>query len=265
MPYQTLVPEGAYSLLENQRQAFVEGKLPKIADAVIKSVPIEESGEKIVDIRTLPTPRIAMMPDPKTPSGPPDCNAGSPESSMVRGTVYKKLEAMVDELDKLAPTFGFQKGQVAIRVYEGLRSLETQREVFDDKVREIQAAHPEFTHETCIEEASKWVSPVKNNVPAHSTGAAIDIRLYDLHTNTYIDMGKFGVIWGENPHAPTFSEGLTPEQRHHRTFLLMAAASVGLVNYPFEWWHFSTGDRYAAYWLKHQKAVYGSVVLPSKL
>lgn len=37
----------------------------------------------------------------------------------------------------------------------------------------------QISREEAESEASKWVSPYKNNVPVHSTGAAIDIRLWD--------------------------------------------------------------------------------------
>lgn len=35
---------------------------------------------------------------------------------------------------------------------------------------------------------------------------------------------------------------------NNRLLLLVAAAQAGLVNYCYEWWHFSHGDRYAQFW-----------------
>ena len=41
--------------------------------------------------------------------------------------------------------------------------------------------------------------------------------------------------------------------------LLSAASKVGLVNYGYEWWHYSYGDRAWAYVEKNEKAIYGLI------
>ncbi len=75
------------------------------------------------------------------------------------------------------------------------------------------------------------------------------------------ELGKLGVIWGPNPHVPTFSNELSNEQIKNRLLLWIAATSAELVNYPYEYWHFSTGDRYATDWLRSIpfKAIYGGI------
>ena len=76
-------------------------------------------------------------------------------------------------------------------------------------------------------------------------------------------MGDFGVIWGKNENGPTFSEHITDKQKLHRLYCLVAAEKAGLTNYVYEFWHFSSGDRYDAYWKKlnpnERKALYGPV------
>jgi len=42
--------------------------------------------------------------------------------------------------------------------------------------------------------------------------------------------------------------------------LLAAAASAGLVNYGYEWWHYSYGDRAWALVENQEKAIYGLAV-----
>ena len=97
-------------------------------------------------------------------------------------------------------------------------------------------------------------------MPAHSTGGAVDIRPYDEQRKQFIDMGMFGVIWGANTGAPTFSDNINEEQIKNRLFLLIVASKACLVNYPYEFWHFSTGDRYATYWLNPEgRAIYGGI------
>jgi D-alanyl-D-alanine dipeptidase len=251
------------ALIEAQQEAFAKQETPKIADPVIKAIPIEEAGEPLVDIATEGHLRISMLPTPATPFASPDCNSGFRASSMVRETVYLKLQKMLEAIDRLAPEYGYSPGTIEIKVFEGVRSLETQQRLFDEKVAEIRVTNPGMTESEIFAEASKWVSPTKDNVPVHSTGGAVDVRLWNSETNDFLDMGKFGVIWGQNVTAPTYSEGLTEEQMNNRLLLLEAAASAGLVNYPYEWWHLSSGDRYASYWLEknqsQRRAVYGGI------
>jgi D-alanyl-D-alanine dipeptidase len=78
----------------------------------------------------------------------------------------------------------------------------------------------------------------------------------------FLDMGTFGAIWGKNNNAPTFSENTTDNQKRNRLYCLVAAETVGLTNYLYEFWHFSSGDRYEAYWnkdLNEKRAIYGSI------
>lgn len=244
-----------------QYQAYKNNTLPKIADDKIKQIPIKESGEPLINISDKNNPRIQMMPNTSQPFSSPDYNSGLPSAPFVRQSAYSKLEKLIVELDLTASKFGYAPGQISIKVFEGLRDINTQDKLFNDKAKELKTLHPNFTQEQIIAETSKWVSPTKNNIPAHSTGGAIDLRLYDKTKSQYLDMGKFGVIWGQNNTAPTFSSELTEQQIINRLFLLNAAENVGLVNYPFEYWHFSTGDRYAVYWQqpKQRQADYNSI------
>jgi zinc D-Ala-D-Ala dipeptidase len=104
---------------------------------------------------------------------------------------------------------------------------------------------------------------VRNNIPVHSTGAAVDIRLWDNHHKQFVDLGPFGVIWGKNTTAPTFSEDISDAQKNNRLYALVAATQAGLINYVYEYWHFSSGDRYASFWQEpdptQRKAMYNTI------
>ncbi len=278
----------AFKIIFDQYKCFTSGSAPTIADPVIKRIPIVENNEPIVDIILENNPRISMLPNPLfEPFYAPHYNAGFPSASKIRAEVYCRLERLVSYLDKFALFFGHVPRSISIKVFEGLRDLKTQERLFQSKVEEIICTHKtekqnqssvdpdlteeEETSESCSTltqeeaelEAAKWVSPVKDNVPVHSTGAAIDVRLWDESTSDFLDLGDFGVIWGENKTAATFSEDLTDHQKLNRLFLLMAATKAGLTNYSFEYWHFSCGDRYAAFWQEEDAskrvAHYGSV------
>jgi D-alanyl-D-alanine dipeptidase len=246
------------SLILRQYDLFIASQSMTVANPSIKTIPIEESGEPCIDLRQIPG-RISMLPDPDAPFASPDCNSGMPSASRVRMGVFNKLEAMVEALDALAEEFGYERGQVEIRVFEALRDLATQEKLFQNKWDEIRQAHPLWTDEEIDRETAKWVSPVKNNVPVHSTGAAVDLRLWDAKNDRLLDMGPFGVIWGKNENAPTFSENISSEQKRNRLYSLMAAERAGLTNYSFEFWHFSSDDRYDAYWKGSGRALYGPI------
>lgn len=258
--HKALLDESLYTILLNQLEAYRRGALPKIADPVIREIPIEESGEPLIDIRHMrDNLRIQMLPDPETPCASPGYNSGYASASKIRAGVYEKLVHLLKEMDAIAVHFGANPGQTSIRVFEGLRDLATQKMLFDKKAEEIRATllqnesslFPDLSPEGILQdpsfqdrvfqETSKWVSPLENNVPVHSTGGAVDICLFNEENSTFLDVGKFGVIWGPNPTAPTFSEAISIEQKNNRLYLIIAALRAGLINYPYEFWHFSRG------------------------
>lgn len=256
LTWQQLLEKHPHPLLS--RQYGEKEKTPPIADDRIKAIAIFECNEPVVDIWSQKNRRIQMLPSPQAPFLHPDCNSGLPSCSKMRKTVFECLEKMVTELDTLAPSFGYKAGQISIRVFEGLRNLKTQEELFTKKLKEIKSFNKKLTDEEAEQETCKWISPVKNNIPVHSTGAAVDIRLWDEYNKTFVDLGSFGAMWGKNDKAVTFSEDITPIQKQNRYFMLLAAAKADLTNYSFEYWHFSHGDRYAAYW-NNTQAKYSSL------
>jgi D-alanyl-D-alanine dipeptidase len=256
-----LKANSALSLIK-QLQAFQQGDAPIIVDPRIKAIPIEENHESLIDIRTANHSRIFMLPNPEKPFASPDCSSGFACASMVRAGLFEKLKIMVQRLDFLAKDFGYEPGDVSIGVFEALRDVRTQENLFQTKRAEIEAASPTLSDIELDLETAKWVSPTKNNVPVHATGGAIDMRL--MAKGKFIDMGKFGAIWGANPTAPTFSEDITLEQKLNRLYLLLAANSAELTNYVYEFWHYSSKDRYHLYWQETEYpkiALYGSVNL----
>lgn len=262
-----LLSETDFKIIKEQYKSVIKNSSPTIAHPIIKNINIIDDGEPLVDIYMMHNNRISMLPNP--PENKPfygaAYNSGLPNASKIRKSVYEKLEKMLLYLDEYSELFGYEPGEISIKVFEGLRDLETQEKLFQSKLKEIKQTHAHYSEAEAETETSKWVSPVKNNVPAHSTGAAIDIRLWSEKLDDFLDLGKFGVLWGENKEAQTFSENLTSAQKLHRLLLLMAAAKAGLVNYAYEYWHFSYGDRYAAYWQENDPnkriAYYGACAL----
>lgn len=251
------------SVVAKQYEAFSKSRAPTIVDSRIKAIPICENHEELIDLRLMNSDRISLLPQPNSPFAGPDFNSGLPNASKMRASVFLKLQGMVHQLDKLAIDFEYEPGQVGILVFEGLRDLGTQKMLFDRKLEEILLLNPDMSFEMAEKETAKWVSPVKNNTPVHSTGAAVDVRLWDNKNHGFLDLGPFGVIWGDSPLAPTFSAAITDTQKNNRLYCLLAAERDGLTNYVYEWWHFSLGDRYDVYWKaqngQEKIAVYDSV------
>lgn len=251
------------SIVAKQYEAFSKLEAPTIVDSRIKEIPICENHEDLIDLRLLNLERISMLPQPSKPFEGSAFNSGLPNASKIRASVFLKLQGMIWQLDNLAGYFGYEPGQVDILVFEGLRDLGTQKMIFEKKLEEILLLNPDMSFEMAEKETAKWISPVKNNIPVHSTGAAVDIRLWDNKNNCFLDLGSFGVLWGDSQLAPTFSEGITDAQKNNRLYCLIAAERAGLTNYVYEWWHFSLGDRYDVYWkdqdIQERIALYGSV------
>ena len=258
--YRAKMGEQTYELVMKQYQAFEIGQSLAIADPIIKQIPIIENYEPVVDVASMHHHRITVMNDADLLLAHEcieDIDARSPEHSKMRASLFYALESMIKELDKLAVDFGYEVSFLEIKVFEGLRDLTTQKELFDSKMVIIMADNPGMTHEQAYSETSKWVSPYIDNVPPHSTGGAIDIHLWNDVTQSFCDMGRFnkgGSI------APTFSTDvrINEEQQKNRLLFLIAATRAGLTNYSFEFWHFSLGDRYAAFWRDEVCAKYGS-------
>lgn len=263
--YRSNMDDRTYQILNSQYIAFKQAEAPAIADSRVKQIVIKESQQALVDLRLAAHPRIKVMEDQELPQAHTyleDIDPRSARHGWVRQGVYESLERMVEQLDRLASVFGYQVGELEIRLFEGLRDIATQKQLFDTKMAELLERNSTMTEQEAYQETCKWVSPYINNVPAHSTGGAIDIHLWSNKANSFCDMGRFNV---GGSLAPTFSNdpSLSEEQQKHRLLFLIAATQAGLINYVYEFWHFSYGDRYASYWSETnpdaRQAIYGSV------
>ncbi len=209
-----------------------------IADGEVKKIPIKESEEELVDLIKINNKRLVPL------SNFSDQYKNSyKEFALVRKTVADKLLKMLE----------FLPSDIGIAYFEGFRPLYKQKQYFDDKMHETLQTIKD--KELAYEETSKSVAPFIDNVPPHSTGAAIDMTLFSLKDGL-LDMGKFDTIFGPNHHQETFSENTTQIQRKNRLTLLEAAIKADFVNYGFEWWHYSYGDKVWAYVKGQKEAIY---------
>lgn len=217
-----------------------------IADPAVLAIPIYENNEPMVDLVT--QTEIAY--------GPPVLLPNNTNYTKMRKSVYDKLtqaQSMLPEGLKFC-------------LYEAYRSLDLQQTIFQERYDNLQKVNPEFSHEELFIESTKFVSPVINldgskNIPPHSTGAAIDVYLIDLEGRV-MDMGihlddTYNDLTGMYCHAD--SQAISSQAREYRNIMSNVLQTVGFVNYPTEYWHWSYGDRYWAHESNHPFAIYGSV------
>jgi D-alanyl-D-alanine dipeptidase len=201
-----------------------------ISDERITSIPAVESGEELVDLETV--------------------------GISAEGRQYVR-EGLAD---RLAVAQTFLPTGVRLHVVEGLRPLESQREIYDGYLAEVKRLNPDIPDAEARTLASRFVSPVE--VAPHVAGAAVDLTL--IGENGPFDLGTPIDATPEQSNGACFFEAtnISREARTNRSLLADVLTAAGLVNYPTEWWHWSFGDRYWAYCEKQPNAIYGPTVAP---
>ena len=149
-----------------------------------------------------------------------------------------------------------------LHVVEGVRDVDDQRRIIDTYATSLRAIHPGISTADLATLTSRFVAPV--DVAPHVAGAAVDVTLLGPD-GIELDMGTPIDATPEQSAGACYldARGLTAEVRAHRRLLAQALGTVGLVNYPTEWWHWSYGDRYWALMTGAPAALYGPVGLAS--
>lgn len=131
---------------------------------------------------------------------------------------------------------------LCLMIFEAFRSRTRQWELWNQVFATITQNNPDWTEAQVYTEAARWVSPPDGFGSGHQAGAAIDVKLARMD-RTELEFG--GLMKGLSGVAPT-DWPVSPEIRKNRNMLVSAMHSVGMINYPDEWWHFSYGDRLCA-------------------
>ncbi|WP_121255177.1 M15 family metallopeptidase [Nocardioides ferulae] len=196
-----------------------------LADPRVSAVPVHESGEPLV-----------RVPDALAPLG-----------ALVRRSLADRLVLA----DRTLPA------GLRLRVVEGHRSPRSQLAIIERYAAEVRAAHPDADDEQVRVLTSRFVSPLE--VAPHVAGAAVDLTLADA-TGRELDLGTPIDATPEQSDGRCFFDApVSAASRANRDLLALALTTVGLVNYPTEWWHWSYGDRYWALVTGAPAALYGPV------
>jgi D-alanyl-D-alanine dipeptidase len=78
------------------------------------------------------------------------------------------------------------------------------------------------------------------NVGTHMSASAIDVSVVDRATGRELDRG--GPYLEISERTPMATPFVTPEQREIREAVTEAMAAQGFVAYPYEFWHYNSGD-----------------------
>ena len=190
-----------------------------------------ECGEPLVD-PTLLSPRI-IYGAAYLRQGLP----GAEKTCLVRQTVAGKL---VRAADKLPEGYG-------IYIFDALRSLTVQKALYDRFYQVAAKEHPLASPAELEEIIDEFVAiPVKrlDRPSPHATGGAVDLTL--CKDGQPLDMGTGFDDFTDLAHTDALEKDCPPSlerARDNRRILYHLMASVGLVNYSSEWWHFAYGER----------------------
>jgi zinc D-Ala-D-Ala dipeptidase len=216
-----------------------------------QAIPIVECGEPLVDVRR----EGGLLFGP-----PPECPETEPDYTWLRRGVYERLLRVQASLPQ----------GLHLRLYEGLRSLAIQRQLFEEEKARIRSAEPHLTPQEVHEHATVLVSPPVHwdgtpNIPPHSTGAAVDVEIVDA-AGRVIDFGMEVADWIRVPavFCETRHAALPEAALANRLLLCERMEAQGFVNYAREWWHYSFGDRYWAWLVGKPDAIYGPAGRPAQ-
>lgn len=231
-------------------------------------IPIHDTGEPLVPIPPL-FPRVE--PHPYASIGAP---YGDRSPYFVRESVLAGLIKAQNELSQRQPGW-------KIQIFDAYRPIAVQHFMVNYTLEQV--AHEEGLQVELLTEAQRstllervyefWAVPSKDPAtpPPHSTGAAVDITLVDLHGNE-VDMGSPIDELSARSH-PDYTKiqlqqsDLEPSElsqlqtiHQHRLLLRHIMQVAGFCQNPNEWWHFSLGDQMWA-WLQggDRCAIYGAV------
>lgn len=224
-------------------------------------IPIADCGEPLVPIpagtfgRVTPHPYVAL--------GAP---YGDRSPFWLRSGVLEALTQAQRRLQQRHPTYGLQ-------IFDAYRPVAVQQFMVDRTFGELRQAqgwgdrplNPEETATLWAQVHQFWAipSPDPTQPPPHSTGAAVDLTLWDTTAplGSSLPMGSPIDECSPRSYPDHFATDPSPEGQeahHHRCLLRQVMESAGFRCHPQEWWHFSLGDQMWA-WLEGQGGNPGTI------
>lgn len=152
-----------------------------------------------------------------------------------------------------------QEQNLTLRFEYAYRSVDGQRRIFQKMFNRIVDQYPDLDRESQLRTAGVYAA-WNLATAAHVGGAAVDVSLVTME-NQEIDLGAHYLDTG--PKTTTDTTLISQEAQENRAILTNAMKNAGFANYPYEFWHFSLGDKIAAKIQNKEYAIYGPVIFTS--
>ena len=211
-----------------------------LLDPKVSRVPVKDNQE---NMQQLPTDDRKLHLDH-------NCDLGYDNEFVARVSVINKLLSVAGALPE----------GIRLSVKETYRPLSVQQRIYQCRAERL-AQEPENRHlstPAIMELTAQFIAPP--SVAGHPTGGAVDVSLVN-DSGCELDMGC-GYDEDEkasNGRCFSFCDQLSAPVRSNRALLVAAMSAGGFINYPYEWWHWSYGDRYWAAVTGAPAALYGPV------
>lgn len=215
----------------------LQNSLILISDSKVKEIPIVDNGDDWIDLNEIPELNLDLEKH--------KIQSLSTNPFILRKQVVEKLILAQKQLPN----------SIKFQIKEGFRPLWVQNKFWKDYLRYLKHKFPLMNLLEVEEEAAKYIAPI--SVAPHSTGGAVDLVLID-NNGVELDMGtEFNASpLKTNDRTYTGNTEITKAAKANRKILKSAMQSVGFINYPTEWWHWSFGDQYWALMKNMPNALY---------
>jgi zinc D-Ala-D-Ala dipeptidase len=189
---------------------------------------------------------------------------GSISKIYLRVSLLLKLQNIDERLRKN----GFE-----LYIFDGFRTIELQFALKEfwlykftmlKKLKKINNIRTSNLKDYLFSVESNSDTNIQNNPPPHFTGGAVDLTIRKTINKEHLFMGSIFDDFSEQSHTDYFerrkeTKKLTlseEEAMKNRRFFYWILNDAGLINYPYEWWHYSFGDQIWAYFKKIKNAYY---------
>ncbi len=217
------------------------------------TIPVKENGDSLVSLHSSKTLQIipiwVEMIDPF--EGPAYRLYIEKHPNYQHIYTRQTVATMLEQVTKKLP----HDWQLVVRASH--RPLEVQHLLFDQVHDDFKKKHPEKSLEETLAITRTFVSDPTQKVPPHSSGAAVDVDVFNTNSQELVDFGC--PVNTDDTIAFLYAQELTAEQKHNRLVLLSAMLDVGFASLYTEWWHFSYGDQNWASFYNKKNALYGLV------
>lgn len=186
--------------------------------------------------------------------------SGALASIYLRQSLLERLEQLVDRLPE----------NLGLLLLDGWRPVAVQESLRHNFREDLERSYPDFNKDQIEDLLDQFVAKPSADPLApspHLTGGSIDLTLFDLTTESEIDMGTSFDAMEEASWSHYFEENATDaEDRHirdYRRLLINGMTAMGFTNLPSEWWHFDFGNQLWGYY-RGKQAFYGIASLSAQ-